>query len=106
MHEQITGDTGAVVAIVTPTEETNGIERHLWRFTEEALPINSSHRGVRRQGILPRAECAVAIPPRLDQVQFADGAGVVEFLCLLVNDRTDALATHLQNPVCRARLIN
>src|SRR5258707_13092912 len=103
MHEEITRDTRAVVAIVTPTEEPNRIERNLWRFTDEALPINSLRRGVRGQCILPRAECAVAIPPRLDQVQFADGAGVVEFLCLLLNDRTDALAATLQNLVCRAR---
>src|SRR6185295_1864587 len=50
MHEQITGDTGTVVAIVTPTEETNGIERRLWSSPEEALPINSLRRGVGRQG--------------------------------------------------------
>src|SRR6266850_3071121 len=100
MHEQITSDACAVVAIVTPTKETNRIERHLWRFTEEALPINSLCRSVRGQRILPSAERAVAIPPRLDQVQFADGAGVVEFLRLLVNDRTDALTAHLQNLVC------
>src|SRR5215471_13131657 len=61
MHEQIAGHPCAVIAIVTPTEEANGIEWHLRRLTNEALPINSLIGRVRGQCILPRADRTIAI---------------------------------------------
>src|SRR5262249_6265522 len=97
VHEEIPGDAGAVVAIVAPAEQTNGLERPLWRVAQETVPVHRLRRRVGGNRVLPRAERGVAVDPRLDHVQLADDARPVQLPRLGVGDRADALAADLQD---------
>ncbi len=97
MDEQVAGDAGAIVAIAAPAEQALRFERDFGRAAEEAVPVNVFGRGVGRDGIFPRADGVVAIPPGFHHVGLADGAGLHEILGFFVNDGTDALAADLQD---------
>ena len=74
VDEQVARDGRPVVGVVPPAEEADGIERALGRGAEEPVPVDRLGRGVGRQRVLPGADRRVAVVPRLDRVDRADGA--------------------------------
>ena len=76
VNEQVAGDAGAVIAIVTPAEQAHRLEGHFGGAPQEAIPIHGLLGGVRRNGILPGAESGIAVPPRLHHIQLPDGSGL------------------------------
>ena len=72
VDEQVAGDGRAVVPVVPPAEEPDGVERALGRVAQEAVPVDRLGRGVGRDRVLPGADVRVAVVPRLDRVDLAD----------------------------------
>ena len=89
---------GAVVLVVPPAEEPDGLERALRCAAQEAVPVDRLGRGVQGKRVLPGPDGAVAVPPGLDEVQLADGSARHEVAGLRVDHRARALAPHLQDP--------
>ena len=96
MDEEVAGDAGAIVAIVAPAEDAQGIVGPFGGRTQEALPVDGLLRGVGRDGVLPGADGIVARPEALRVVELPDGALLVQLLRLLVAERAHPLAAHLE----------
>src|SRR5579863_2213020 len=97
MHEKIARDSGAVVAITAPAEQSLRLERYFGSPAEETVPIDIFRRGIRRDGILPGTDGVVAIPPGFHHVRFTDGARLHQLLGFLIDDGTHALAADLDD---------
>src|SRR5690348_520835 len=66
MHEKISSNAGAVVAIIAPAKEALCIPGALGRVALKAGPIASFRTGIERNRIFPRSDGIVAIEPSLD----------------------------------------
>ena len=98
MHEEVAGDTGAVVVVEAPAEEARRLEGPLRRLAQEAIPVDRLRRGVLRNRPVESTRHRVPVRPALDQVDLSDGAGGEQLAGLRVDDRAHALAAHLQDP--------
>ena len=98
MDEQVARHACAVVLVVPPAEQADGVKRPLRRRAQKPIPVDVGRGGIRRNRVLPGPDGRVAIPPRLHQIQLADRARGQQFLGLGVDDARNALRSHLQNP--------
>lgn len=97
VDEQVTRDTGAVILVVAPTEEADGLEGALGCGADEAVPIDGGGRGVVRDYVLPGAEGGVAVVEGFDHADFADFAILDHFTQTRVKNVADALAADLED---------
>ena len=77
MHEQIAGETFAIIGEAAPAEEADRVEGSLRSIPEESVPIDGLRAGVGRDGIDPGAAGGVAIGRSLDEEYISERAGSV-----------------------------
>jgi len=84
-----------VVPEQAPLEEASEVDVARRRGAEEALEIDGRGRGIRRDGVIPRARRAVAVDLALDERDLAEAAAPDELRGLLRAAHAHVLAADL-----------
>lgn len=97
VDEEVARDAGAVVLIVAPTEEADGLKGALGRGADELVPIDGAGRGVVGDDVLPGTEGGVAIIEGFDHSDLSDLAFLDDFAQAGVEDVANALGADLED---------
>src|SRR5215469_15671050 len=103
MHEEVSGDSGAIILPLAPLKEVLGIPPDLRRGAKEARPVAGLFGGIERDGVIPCADGRIAVPIGTDHVELADDSGSQQLFCFRVDDRADTLASYLNDALGLAR---
>jgi len=100
MHEQIAGNTGAIIPVIPPPEEPKRIEIPFCSVSYISIPVYRGKRCILRNGILPGASRRIPCPKSLSIVELSNSSRFKQFLSFFVAKRTHPLASNLKDLLC------
>src|SRR5947209_18831179 len=103
MDEEVAPEALAVVSETAPAEKAFRAEGAFGSAVEERGPVDRLFAGVGWNWIDPGAAGRITIPIRLDCVNFAEFAGVINLLGTFIENRRDPLASNLHDAIVLLR---